>query len=47
VEENRLDCLAEAFGFCCPSSCCRTNPRTLLIDLADRAGFLVLCGRSA
>ncbi|MCS5699578.1 hypothetical protein NZK32_11065 [Cyanobium sp. FGCU-52] len=46
MEENRLDGFAEAIGFRCASSCGTTNPRTLLIDLTDRAGFLVLCGRS-
>lgn len=47
MEENRLCCFAGAFGFRCASSWCTTSLRTLLIDLADRAGFLVLCGRSA
>jgi hypothetical protein len=47
VEENRLYGFAGAFGFRCASSWCTTSLRTLLIAPADRAGFLLLCGRSA
>ncbi len=46
MEENRLYGFAEAIGFRCASSWCSTCLRTLLVALADRAGFLVLCGRS-